>query len=491
MPTGKPRSKSAKPGLMMTTNKELEAALMSEQGLSYTESKRAASAVGNRRKGEGTGYVLPRARQREEEKLKSYYTSQFEAKHVSAEDRQARPTSPTRRNNPHPQEEFMAWKLPVRVLESRQGTVTVPVEQLSETGQSFYQDYLTGNDGDAGNEVSTTIARSEFVGRKDPDSAGPDTTATVEYPGYPGSKCRSNTGKLAPLATKTNPAQKTIVLRPASATAKKRVVGATTHSTGTAQQLESWLDSDASANQKDVVISMLKSGATEELRLKKALQSTLAEEALPGVEEWVKTASEQDRKLVLQVFEGLSEAHTAPLADSRQWQQEDSLPPLPSGSRSLDRSAHPPPHRRPISGMTGNRARLHTRRASDPLPFSEQQPIPMMYRGTGAEKILHYNRTRPLGSRAGSRAQSRARSASVNGRGGGTGVSTLEETLDKLAVDAGVDGTEARFSPLPSMHWHQFSKRQHTPNVVHRGAIFGGPKNVGSHWTICPEWPTA
>ena len=42
-------------------------------------------------------------------------------------------------------QEFMAWKLPVRVLESRQGTVTVPVEQLSETGQSFYQDYLTGN----------------------------------------------------------------------------------------------------------------------------------------------------------------------------------------------------------------------------------------------------------------------------------------------------------------------------------------------------------
>ena len=46
-------------------------------------------------------------------------------------------------------------------------------------------------------------------------------------------------------------------------------------------------------SEKDVVMTMLKSGATEDIRLKKALQSTLAEEAMPGVEEWVKSASDK------------------------------------------------------------------------------------------------------------------------------------------------------------------------------------------------------
>ena len=104
------RTKSARPDLMVTTNKELERQLMAEKSLDYSLSQRATSAHGNKRKSEGTGHVFPRQSRKDgdDDQLKTYYASQFEAKTVSADERQARPTSSTRRNNPHPQQVRLA-----------------------------------------------------------------------------------------------------------------------------------------------------------------------------------------------------------------------------------------------------------------------------------------------------------------------------------------------------------------------------------------------
>lgn len=38
----------------------------------------------------------------------------------------------------------MQWRLPVRVLESRQGTISAPTDALADTQERFYQDYLGG-----------------------------------------------------------------------------------------------------------------------------------------------------------------------------------------------------------------------------------------------------------------------------------------------------------------------------------------------------------
>ena len=93
----RPRSKSARARLT-TTKMDLEESLL-EQNADYVRSKRAKSAMSNRTRAEVSRYVMPRHAETEEFE-QTQYTAQFEAK--AGETPEMRPSSPTRRNNPHP-----------------------------------------------------------------------------------------------------------------------------------------------------------------------------------------------------------------------------------------------------------------------------------------------------------------------------------------------------------------------------------------------------
>lgn len=94
----RPRSKSARARLS-TTKMEFEGSL--ESCADYARSKRAKSALSNRTKAESSRCVLPKAVESEEFE-QTHYTSHFEGKPGDLPE--VRPSSPTRRNNPHPAE---------------------------------------------------------------------------------------------------------------------------------------------------------------------------------------------------------------------------------------------------------------------------------------------------------------------------------------------------------------------------------------------------
>lgn len=91
------RSKSAKARLV-TTKMDLDERMLSHRP-DFTKSKRAQSAMGNKTRSENSQFVLP-SYQKDDDLGTTNYEEEFEAKEGDVP--AVRPSSPTRRNNPHP-----------------------------------------------------------------------------------------------------------------------------------------------------------------------------------------------------------------------------------------------------------------------------------------------------------------------------------------------------------------------------------------------------
>ena len=96
-PARRVRSKSAKARLT-TTKIDLDEGMLSHRP-DFNKSKRAQSAMGNKTRSEASRFVLP-AYKTEDKLGETHYEAEYEAKKGDLPD--VRPSSPTRRNNPHP-----------------------------------------------------------------------------------------------------------------------------------------------------------------------------------------------------------------------------------------------------------------------------------------------------------------------------------------------------------------------------------------------------
>ncbi|CAI8058457.1 hypothetical protein GBAR_LOCUS31792 [Geodia barretti] len=77
--------------------------------------ERQASAKANRDKHNGSEKVFPRPGSRSsKERFSTMYSKDFDGTYAPAAE--LRPTSPTRRHNPHPGKQFMVWRLPDREI---------------------------------------------------------------------------------------------------------------------------------------------------------------------------------------------------------------------------------------------------------------------------------------------------------------------------------------------------------------------------------------
>eukprot|EP00117_Sycon_ciliatum_P020426 scpid25115/ scgid18200/ len=445
------RSKSAKARLT-TTKIDLDEGMLSHRP-DFNKSKRAQSAMGNKARAERSKFVLPGFKQ-EDNLGTTHYEEEFEKK--KGDMAAVRPSSPTRRNNPHPSEEFMQWKVSSRVLESSQGLPqTQDASMATGLQERFYADYSGGNDGDMKTGVPiTNVATIKFPGR----------------PQHPQQTARLNGSGLSGTRIQLNP-------RSSASASKHRLVGATAKTDSTAELLEEWLQEGAKEDEKTVVLQMLKTAATDDVRLKKALHTTLSPAAMPGVEQWLQGASEDERKTVANVFEQLATRKRQPRAEG----STGHMPPISQSMYSVGRPGH-------------------SRRASDPLPVARINPPPMLYRHA-MQRFQQSRQTtggatraasRALGSRPNSSLRRSQSHHSDNCQDCET--SRVEGAFSRLEM--GSDGTrqqqkQAPLTPMPAMMWHMYSKRDPTPNVTHRGSIFSLPdKYRGTHFDLTPEWPT-
>lgn len=77
--------------------------------------KRIDSAKLNREKNESSKKVFPQpTSDKTKERYRSIYNKDFEGSYTTP--LEPRPTSPTRRNNPHPSQQFMVWRVPTREI---------------------------------------------------------------------------------------------------------------------------------------------------------------------------------------------------------------------------------------------------------------------------------------------------------------------------------------------------------------------------------------
>jgi len=96
-----------------------------------------------RSKHDDSKLVFPNPRKKESDTYKTHYNHQFRSK-PNARPSSARPCSPTRRNNPHPSKNFLNWRIPTRIFDYgkvKNANVSFLKSNIEDSHQRFYDDY--------------------------------------------------------------------------------------------------------------------------------------------------------------------------------------------------------------------------------------------------------------------------------------------------------------------------------------------------------------
>ncbi|XP_065909797.1 uncharacterized protein [Dysidea avara] len=225
------------------------------------------------------------------------YNSDFGPK-PEVERTKVRPSSRTRLNNPHPNQSFLQWRIPVR-LHGNKKVVAPSKATVMDAKESFYDDYFdhTRNLGGLHQDVVTNVAKIPFPGNS---TLHDDRHFDM---GVAGMKLQLNTRGMADRAYGDAEATPT---RPMSANHKQqsRVVNHTVKE-GYVPVFKEWLDT-ANTEEKQIVLDMLKAGNNKEMRIQRAAEEVLQPEVLPNVQEWLTKTSEKDQQMLVNILETLA-----------------------------------------------------------------------------------------------------------------------------------------------------------------------------------------
>ncbi|XP_062516979.1 uncharacterized protein LOC134192274 [Corticium candelabrum] len=257
----------------------------SDNVVDYTKSRRVQSARMLKRQHESSEYVLPRPASRASLQ-QTVYSTQFCKKDTPPAP--LRPTSPTRRNNPHPSSRFMTWRMPTKTLEHRKA-VRVSEETLADVNRKFYDDYV-GLGNDSRNEL-THIYQASFR----------------EMDENPDRDLSGITGKQMELGIRKSSKNQLPKL-------DVQELFARSFKDSAAPAFKEWLER-ANEEEKTAVLKMLQCAETDEERIQTLLLGVLNPDMMTGVQTWLKSAGDSDKRVVLkllQSIEGVKELTSDP-----------------------------------------------------------------------------------------------------------------------------------------------------------------------------------
>ena len=255
-PKDKPRIRSAGARPMTPAN-AYQCSLSAE---ALATARRLDSANAFRAQHENSRKMFPK-RRGDEFQLTSYRAFHKPAEKLSDYRMSPKPTSPTRRNNPHPTLPFLQWRLPARSLDNPKGLITAG-EQVPEQPQE--------------NEVLTNLSNIPFPGKK--------LTRSHTFSGYTPHEPKYYSHQQLPTSIK-------------SAVKEENLPFA-----------KEWLQG-ASDREKHTFLSMLDTSQNEDTRLKSAMKEVLNPDAIEGVEKWLSEADQNEKAIALKVFEDLASSN--------------------------------------------------------------------------------------------------------------------------------------------------------------------------------------
>lgn len=222
------------------------------------------------------------------------YSSDFGPKSGHFEPAKARPSSRTRRNNPHPNQSFLQWRIPVR-LHGNRNVVAPSKHTIRDAQESFYDDYLdhTRNMGEMNNEpvITTNLAK-------------------IPFPvGVAGMKLQLNS------RTAAKEVQDTGVTPPRPVSAKQSRVISHTVKEGCVPVFKEWLDT-ADPDEKKLVLDMLRAGTNKEMRIQRAAEELLQPDVLPNIQDWLSKISDKEQHMLVNILETLTKVNKQPSRDS-------------------------------------------------------------------------------------------------------------------------------------------------------------------------------
>jgi hypothetical protein len=185
----------------------------------------------------------------------------------------------------------MNWKLPTKVLEHRRA-VYPSADTMADVKERFYDDYLEErNSGDSKFEVLTQLSKLPYPGASFSEIRAFQTMEEHNWDlyGVTGRKMTLGIKKPSPLPKLDAQELLGRSIKASAAPALKR-----------------WLE-NASNEEKEVVMRMLRSAESDDERVQTLLLSVLKTDMMPGVQSWLNTASETDKRVVLKLLQSVQE----------------------------------------------------------------------------------------------------------------------------------------------------------------------------------------
>lgn len=264
--------------------------------------ERVLSAKAIRDKHNGSTKVFPRPSSRaSKERFSTVYSKDFEGSFAPAAE--LRPTSPTRRHNPHPGKQFMVWRLPDREIGA----------QPEPEGLELPPEYITRNsDFDAIEELHGGLGALRLP---------PPQPTSHEYGAYLRQQRQQREAlqqqhQLQHGGYRTHPMGQEVLDR----TVRDDV----------SHNLQDWMVT-ATPEEKHTILKMLKSA--EDAQVHETIGDVMQPTAAKAVRKWMKTADDKEREVAVRLFSSLG---------SRSGKRQRSMS-EPSIRRPLSRQPLPPP----------------------------------------------------------------------------------------------------------------------------------------------------
>ncbi|CAI8058456.1 hypothetical protein GBAR_LOCUS31792 [Geodia barretti] len=295
--------------------------------------ERQASAKANRDKHNGSEKVFPRPGSRSsKERFSTMYSKDFDGTYAPAAE--LRPTSPTRRHNPHPGKQFMVWRLPDR-------EIGVPQEP---EGLELPPEYITRNsDFDAIEDLHGGLGALKLP---------PPQPTSHEYGAY-----------LRQQRQQREALQKQLLQPGVRSHAMGPEVLERTMREEMAPNLQEWMQA-ATPEEKHTILKMLKSA--EDAQMDETINDVMQPSAAKAVRKWMKTADNKERQVAVHLFSSLG-----PRAGRPRSMSEPSIRPL--SRQPLPPYLAPPP---PLPGSARGQRLQSRQQASRGGSRGAQAPPP-------------------------------------------------------------------------------------------------------------------
>lgn len=417
-----------------------------------------------RSKHDNSKLVFPRARKKESDTYRTHYNHQFRTK-PNARPSSPRPCSPTRRNNPHPSKDFLNWRIPTRVFDYgkvKTANISMFKSNVNDSHQRFYDDYAGKIDYshqvdprqlmDIAKSYAAALQKERKKAQKqalpglDTDmKSGKVTLGLVSPPNSPVGLKLPNVARRTWTPERSSPNKS-----PTKGKSGKQRIKSTSPSTK--PKFSSWYDIEGLSQS----VGQNPDGEEVDENKIEAALAGLKPEALMAIEQWLLSASDEERQIAMKFIEAII---LASMEDSKI---------LNASNNRADSPLHglnPSQFLTGYSGLQNGSAGAHhhnhsTRKSCEVCKKKELE---------SALQQLQMIASLPME------------------------VPAITELLNPLHPSV-VKEREAAVAPLPEKRMRKKTKalnrpRQETKFIPNKGSIFVNSKlPKRRHFTIHPEW---